>query len=97
MSETEEGKGASNSKRLHSSHSSGMESSILRFKDVNFIVGAGDKAKNILTDVSGSVRWGRKCNMRSASVESSYLNDVSCLCLGEQVSLQLWVRLGQER
>lgn len=45
--------------RLHSSHGSGMESSVLRFKDVNFIVGAKDKEKNILTDVSGTVRWGR--------------------------------------
>lgn len=60
MSEEEEGNAAPNSKRLHSSHASGMESSILRFKDVNFIVGTGDKAKNILTDVSGTVRWGRK-------------------------------------
>ena len=47
-------------KRIHSSHSSGMESSILRFKDVNFTVGKGDKAKNILSDVTGRVKWGRK-------------------------------------
>ena len=62
MSEVEEGKAATTttSKRLQASQSSGMESSILRFKDVNFIVGAGDKTKNILTDVSGTVRWGRK-------------------------------------
>ena len=46
------------SKRLHSSHSSGMESSVLRFKDVNFIVGKKDKQKNILSDVSGTVKWG---------------------------------------
>ena len=37
----------------------GMESSILKFKDVNFIVGKKDKKKNILTDVSGVVRYGR--------------------------------------
>jgi hypothetical protein len=47
------------SKRLHSATSSGMESSVLRFKDVNFVVGKGDKQKNILTDVSGTVKWGR--------------------------------------
>jgi hypothetical protein len=63
MSEVEEGKApTTTSKRLQSSHSSGMESSILRFKDVNFIVGAGDKTKNILTDVSGTVRWHRRCD-----------------------------------
>ena len=47
-------------RRLHSSQSSGMESSVLRFKNVNFIVGKGDKKKNILSDVSGTVKWGRK-------------------------------------
>ena len=47
-------------RRLHSAHSSGMESSVLRFKNVNFIVGKGDKQKNILEDVSGKVKWGRK-------------------------------------
>ena len=44
--------------RLHSAHSSGMESSIFRFKDVNFIVGGKGKEKNILIDVSGTVKWG---------------------------------------
>jgi hypothetical protein len=48
-----------NVKRLHSAQSSGMESSVLRFKDVNFVIGKGDKQKNILTDVSGTVKWGR--------------------------------------
>ena len=38
----------------------GMESSVLRFKDVNFVVGSGDKTKHILQDVSGKVQWGRK-------------------------------------
>lgn len=47
-----------NVKRLHSAASSGMESSILRFKNVNFVVGKGDAEKNILTDVSGTVKWG---------------------------------------
>ena len=46
--------------RYHSSHS-GMESSVLRFKNVNFIVGKGDTEKHILDDVSGTVKWGRKC------------------------------------
>lgn len=48
-----------NVRRLHSAQSSGMESSVLRFKDVNFIIGKGEKEKNILTDVSGTVKWGR--------------------------------------
>lgn len=37
--------------RLHSQHSSGMESSVLRFKNVNFTIGKGDKQKYILQDV----------------------------------------------
>ena len=46
---------------LHrSKHASGMESSVLRFKNVNFLVGKKGAEKNILTDVSGTVRWGRK-------------------------------------
>lgn len=48
----------SGAKKLSSARSSGMESSILRFKDVNFVVGKGEKQKNILTDVNGSIRWG---------------------------------------
>lgn len=50
--------GTGHVRRLHSAQSSGMESSIFRFKDVNFIVGSNDKKKNILTDVSGTVKWG---------------------------------------
>lgn len=50
--------GSGTHRRLHSSHTSGMESSVFRFKDINFIVGSGDKQKNILTDVSGTVKWG---------------------------------------
>ena len=50
--------GSGTSRRLHTTQHSGMESSIFRFKDVNFIVGAKDKKKNILTDVSGTVKWG---------------------------------------
>jgi ABC-type glutathione transport system ATPase component len=53
-----EEKSSSSVRRLHSATSSGMESSVLRFKDVNFVVGKGDKQKNILTDVSGTVKWG---------------------------------------
>ena len=56
---TVEEDGTGTSRRLHSAHSSGMESSIFRFKDVNFIVGSKDKKKNILTDVSGTIKWGR--------------------------------------
>lgn len=43
---------------MRSAQSSGMESSVFRFKDVNFIVGAKDKEKHILRDVSGTVKWG---------------------------------------
>lgn len=50
--------GTGTSHRLHATQHSGMESSIFRFKDVNFIVGSKDKKKNILTDVSGTVKWG---------------------------------------
>ena len=37
----------------------GMESSVLRFNNVNFTVGHGDKKKHLLTDVNATVRWGR--------------------------------------
>jgi ABC-type transport system involved in Fe-S cluster assembly fused permease/ATPase subunit len=50
--------GTGTNRRLHSAHASGMESSIFRFKDINFIVGSKDKQKNILTDVSGTIKWG---------------------------------------
>jgi hypothetical protein len=56
----EENKSGHDVRRLHGGQSSGMESSVLRFKDVNFVIGKGDKQKNILTDVSGTVKWGRK-------------------------------------
>ena len=36
----------------------GMESSIFRFKDLNVVVGKGANEKNILSDVSGLVKWG---------------------------------------
>jgi ABC-type lipoprotein export system ATPase subunit len=35
-----------------------MESSILRFKDIYFLVGKGDSERAILNDVSGKVKWG---------------------------------------
>jgi hypothetical protein len=50
----------SNTKRLHSSNTSGMDSSVFRFKNVNFKIGTGDKEKSILQDVSAVVKWGRK-------------------------------------
>ena len=52
-------KSSSRVTRLSSAKSVGMESSILKFKDVNFIVGSKDKEKNILTHVSGLVKFGR--------------------------------------
>ena len=38
----------------------GMESSVLRFRDLNFVAGTKTEPKQILSDVSGSVKWGRK-------------------------------------
>lgn len=57
--ETEESARTS-SYRNKSSHGGSMASSILRFEDINFVVGKGDKARNILEDVSGKVKYGRK-------------------------------------
>lgn len=49
----------------YSSHSagqsarrSGMESSVLRFKNINFVGGKGKTEKNILVDANGKVSWG---------------------------------------
>ena len=39
---------------------SSMGSSVLRFNDINFVVGKGDKRSNLLENVSGQVKWGRK-------------------------------------
>jgi len=50
-------------RRLHSAQSSGMESSIFRFKNLNFVVPAkkkNDEDQHILRDVSGTVKWGRE-------------------------------------
>lgn len=44
--------------RHGSSHRSAMNTSVFRFNNINFIVGKGEKQKNILTDVSGIVKWG---------------------------------------
>lgn len=41
-----------------SSRRAGMESSVLRWKDVNFVADKGKKEKHILRDVSGKVLWG---------------------------------------
>jgi hypothetical protein len=51
---------ATNAKQLHSAHSSsGMQASVLRFKDVSFTVGSGEKTKTILSDINGKVKWGQ--------------------------------------
>ena len=50
-------------RRLHSAQSSGMESSIFRFKNLNFVVPAkkkNEEDQHILRDVSGTVKWGRE-------------------------------------
>eukprot|EP00525_Craspedostauros_australis_P001096 CAMPEP_0198122952 /NCGR_PEP_ID=MMETSP1442-20131203/36296_1 /TAXON_ID= /ORGANISM="Craspedostauros australis, Strain CCMP3328" /LENGTH=100 /DNA_ID=CAMNT_0043782069 /DNA_START=136 /DNA_END=435 /DNA_ORIENTATION=- len=36
-----------------------MESSVFKFRDVNFVVGSGNKKKHILENVSGKVKHGR--------------------------------------
>lgn len=36
-----------------------MESSVLRFKNVDFVAGGPANKKLILDDVSGTVKWGR--------------------------------------
>jgi predicted metalloprotease len=36
-----------------------MDSSVLRFKNVDFAVGSNENKKLILDDVSGTVKWGR--------------------------------------
>lgn len=51
---------SSSRKRYKSSRSSGMESSVFRFQNVNFTVGEGDKKRFLLKDVSGKVRFGRE-------------------------------------
>lgn len=51
--------GSGHVRRLHSSHGSGMDSSVFRFKNVNFVVGKKDAPRNLLTDVSGTIKWGR--------------------------------------
>lgn len=45
-------------RRLHSAQSTGMESSVFRFQNVNFTVGKGEDKKNILQDISAVVKWG---------------------------------------
>ena len=42
----------------NSSRRAGMESSVLKWKDVNFVAGKGKTEKHILRDVSGKVKWG---------------------------------------
>eukprot|EP00541_Cyclophora_tenuis_P013819 CAMPEP_0116549230 /NCGR_PEP_ID=MMETSP0397-20121206/4761_1 /TAXON_ID=216820 /ORGANISM="Cyclophora tenuis, Strain ECT3854" /LENGTH=634 /DNA_ID=CAMNT_0004073937 /DNA_START=552 /DNA_END=2456 /DNA_ORIENTATION=- len=57
--EAGKGMGESDAHRVRkTNHSAAMASSVLRFKDVNFIVGKGDKEKYILQDVSGKVKHG---------------------------------------
>jgi hypothetical protein len=36
-----------------------MQSSVLRFKNVDFVAGGNTNKKLILDDVSGTVKWGR--------------------------------------
>lgn len=45
--------------RLHQERTTGMETSVLTFKNINFSIGQKDKEKKILEDVSGVVKFGR--------------------------------------
>lgn len=71
-------------KRLHSAHS-GMESSVFRFKNLNFTVGSAEKQKHLLTDVTETVKWGRVlaseynmlCYSRRSTLGSSH--PLACL------------------
>jgi hypothetical protein len=58
--QVEEDSGKDSNVKRFSSHASGMDSSVFRFKNVNFKVGTGDTQKSILQDVSAVVKWGRK-------------------------------------
>jgi len=46
----------------HTSHSrkhdNNLESSVFRFRNISFVVGSGKKRKQILSNISGTVRWG---------------------------------------
>jgi hypothetical protein len=41
-------------------HGGSMANSVLRFNDVSFEVGKGDKKRNLLENINGKVKWGRK-------------------------------------
>ena len=43
---------------FRSSHESGMDSSIFRFKNINYVVKSKGEDKIILDNVSGTVKWG---------------------------------------
>jgi hypothetical protein len=51
-------KGPKKKAELLRKHTS-MQSSVLRFKNIDFAVGSNDNKKLILDDVSGTVKWGR--------------------------------------
>ena len=66
------------SKRSTSQHS-GMQSSVFRFKNVNFVAGKGDSKKHLLQNVSGTVKYGREliCYFLSRCAMSCHLI-ISC-------------------
>ena len=53
-----ESKATAASPVLRSSHESGMNSSIFRFKNINYVVKSKGEDKVILDNVSGTVKWG---------------------------------------
>jgi ABC-type glutathione transport system ATPase component len=56
--ETAQSKIPTTSHVLRSSHESGMNSSIFRFKNINYVVKSKGEDKAILDNVSGTVKWG---------------------------------------
>lgn len=65
----------SRSKRLQSAQNSGMECSIFRFNNVNFVVGnSKDKEKLVLQDVSGTVKWGHVLAVMGSSGAGTCVN-----------------------
>ena len=44
-------------------HGGTMANSVLRFNDVSFEVGKCDKKRNLLENINGKVKWGRKFDL----------------------------------
>ena len=56
-----------------------MDSSVLRWRDVNFVAGKGKNEKHILRDVGGKVSWGHTLAIMGPSGAGSKYNAVPLL------------------